>query len=151
MSYWTVACNPLRIRFSDIVFRSLAARIESIIVMKDFSTSGATVIAMKINQQLGSKRWCPLSNFNTHKTWWAQFRPMNGKSGIKLTRREESGERKTQSECWLQQWDANAATKESVHGTERWVGVDMYSFTRLHAASGGASGLTAPLAAALNL
>lgn len=62
MSYWTAACNPLRIRFSDIVLRSLAARIESIIVIKDFSTSGATVIAMKINQQLGSKRWCSLAN-----------------------------------------------------------------------------------------
>lgn len=42
MSYSTAACKPLRIRFSDIVLRSLAARIESMIVIKDASTSGGT-------------------------------------------------------------------------------------------------------------
>lgn len=56
MSYLTAACNPLRIRFSDIVFKSLAARIESMMVIKDFSTSGVTVTAKQMNQQLGSKR-----------------------------------------------------------------------------------------------
>lgn len=43
MSYSTAACNPLRIRFSDMVFRSLAARIESMMVTKEASTSGGTI------------------------------------------------------------------------------------------------------------
>ena len=42
MSYSTDACSPLRIRFSEIVSRSLAASIESIILVKEASTSGGT-------------------------------------------------------------------------------------------------------------
>lgn len=44
MSYSTAAWRPFRIRFSDMVFKSLAARMESIIVTKDVSTSGGTEI-----------------------------------------------------------------------------------------------------------
>lgn len=49
MSYSTAACNPLRIRFSDMVLRSLAARIESMMVIKDASTSGGTAQTRNIS------------------------------------------------------------------------------------------------------
>ena len=42
MSYSTCCCRPLRMVFSVIVSKSLAARIESMIVMKEASTSGGT-------------------------------------------------------------------------------------------------------------
>ncbi len=42
MSYCTEAWRPLRMRFSEIVSKSLAARIESMMIMKDASTSGGT-------------------------------------------------------------------------------------------------------------
>ena len=42
MSYSTCCCRPLRMVFSVIVSKSLAARIESMIVIKEASTSGGT-------------------------------------------------------------------------------------------------------------
>ncbi len=47
MSYSTACCSPLRIRFSEIVLRSLAARIESMIVVKELSSSDDTVITIR--------------------------------------------------------------------------------------------------------
>lgn len=54
MSYSTAACNPLRIRFSDIVLRSLAARIESMMVINDASTSGGTARTEKYQQLIST-------------------------------------------------------------------------------------------------
>ena len=52
---------PLRIRFSEIVSRSLAARIESMIVMKDASTSGGTkgwgIISVKLCRSWSSQSY----------------------------------------------------------------------------------------------
>lgn len=43
MSYSTACCSPFLMRFSDMVLRSLAAKIESMIVVKDASSPGVTV------------------------------------------------------------------------------------------------------------
>lgn len=49
MSYSTCCCRPLRMVFSVIVSKSLAARIESMIVMKEASTSGGTRLRAMIS------------------------------------------------------------------------------------------------------
>lgn len=46
ISYSTDCWRPWRIRFSEIVSRSLAARIESIMVVNDASTSVGTVFQL---------------------------------------------------------------------------------------------------------
>ena len=51
-------------RFSDIVFRSLAARMESIIFTKDISTSGGTRMTTSVDKPMQAK-------FYTHTTWCA--------------------------------------------------------------------------------
>ena len=63
ISYCTEACKPLRIRFSDMVSKSLAARMESMMVMNDASTSGGTSRKGMIN-----KRTSVIDEWRTYTT-----------------------------------------------------------------------------------
>lgn len=93
ISYSTDCWRPWRIRFSEIVSRSLAARIESIMVVNDASTSVGTVF------QLVSADWSRdlkgrgregrgQAGVRTYKTFWRMIdlRDRIVKFGLGLTK-----------------------------------------------------------------
>lgn len=139
MSYRTAACNPLRIRFSDIVFRSLAARIESMMVMNDISTSGATTIAMPMNQQLSMKRLRSLSKRKYSQDMMGPMSTNRLKEGHK---RNDKGRKVVERRVEVNV-DSNSGMLAPLHRIRTWLLngelalICMYFFPRLHAASGG--------------
>ena len=95
MSYSTAACNPLRTVFSDIVFRSLVARIESMMATNDVSASEETMYRLCVSNEV-----CRSDNelLTSHDN--LQVKDYIG-LGIKAERKLVACDINSMSECFL--------------------------------------------------